>query len=113
MSSETFDFLGFVIYTWNVDQRRCRVTKPSEWPFTRMKQLIREKSAREHRDITYREIAEETGLAWSTVERYANNRVRRPDLEVVAKLCAFFGVSLSEFVVEDDEASEQTAVAAP
>ena len=77
-----------------------------EWPFTRMKQLMREKAARDGKRITYSDIAQATGLAWSTVERYANNRVRRPDLEVVAKLCDYFGVSLSEFVLGEGDSPE-------
>ncbi|HML25038.1 MAG TPA: helix-turn-helix transcriptional regulator [Aggregatilinea sp.] len=72
------------------------------YPFTRMKELMQRKETRTGQQVTYQDIANATGLSISTVERYANNRVMRPDLRIVRKLCDYFGISLSEFVVQDD-----------
>lgn len=83
------------------------------FPFNRMKVLMLQLSAQKKTRITYEDIARETGLSVNTVERYANNRVVRPDLRVVQKLCNYFGVPLNEFVIQPgDEFPEYVAVAA-
>ena len=81
------------------------------WPFTRMKELMMRRETRTGTQLTYQDIADATGLSVSTVERYANNRVRRPDLTVVRQLCEYFGVSLRDFVFQEDEPGEVVAVA--
>lgn len=80
------------------------MSEPNEeyWPFTRMKELMQRQETLTGQQVTYADVANGTGLSVSTVERYANNRVLRPDLRIVKKLCDYFQVSLSEFVVQED-----------
>jgi len=71
------------------------------WPFNRMKFLMLQMENK-GKSVTYKDIADATGLSVNTVERYANNRVVRPDLRIVEKLRKFFGVSLKDFVIDDE-----------
>lgn len=68
---------------------------------TRMLQLLLAKSAREGHRITFDEVAEATGLGRSTIIRYTNKEISRPDWAVVETLCDYFGVSLMEFIDTD------------
>lgn len=56
-----------------------------------LEQFIREKEAEWKRNITWREISEETGLSESTLSRVIHS-AKRPDLETIGKLCKFFNI---------------------
>ncbi len=82
---------------------------------TRLNQLKREKSARDEREITYQEIADAAGIAYSTIQRYAHDVVPRPDYTVLASLSAYFGIPVEQLVIaveEDENSGELVAVAA-
>lgn len=72
------------------------------WRLDRIKILMFEKSIRDERRITYKDIVDATGVSWPTVERYANGRAERPDPANVAKIAKYFGVSIQYFL-EDSE----------
>lgn len=59
----------------------------------KLKQFIREYEAAQQRDVTWAEIREATGLAETTINRLLNENPRRVDLDVLERLCQFFGVS--------------------
>jgi DNA-binding Xre family transcriptional regulator len=58
----------------------------------RLAELKREKEQRDGKTITWEHVAEGTGLAYSTVLRWANDNVDRYDEKALVKLCEFFGV---------------------
>jgi transcriptional regulator with XRE-family HTH domain len=61
-----------------------------------------EKSPSMGRRITYKDLAEATGLGESTIERYANDRQSDPPYRIVRALAVFFGVSV-EYFMRDSE----------
>ncbi len=56
----------------------------------RLNQLIREKQAEWRKDITYRELSKETGIAQSTLVRLRKGKTQRVDLNVLDSLCKYF-----------------------
>lgn len=52
----------------------------------------REKEKEWRRNITVKEVSEATGISRNTINSYLQQDVERPDLEVIGKLCQFFGV---------------------
>jgi transcriptional regulator with XRE-family HTH domain len=74
---------------------------------SKIKALMLEKGLREKRRITYQDIAEGTGLTWSTVERYANGRSKRPDPAKVALIAEYFEVDSEYFLSNEDESGNK------
>ena len=61
--------------------------------------LRRLKAYREHRDLSIRTIAEETGLSQGAILRVKNLKLERVSLSTLERLCRYFGVaSLSELM---------------
>lgn len=56
----------------------------------RFRQLRREMSAREQRDITLKDVSEATGIAISTLSRLESGSAKGVELETLAKLAAFY-----------------------
>lgn len=74
---------------------------------TRLRQLKRKMSLETGRDITYQDIANETGLSYQTVHRYATKVIPRPDYETVVTLAKFFGVPVEELILETESGNEE------
>lgn len=73
----------------------------------RFMELLAVKARLEHRKISQREVARETGLAKRTVDSYAKNEVTRYDAPVVLALCKYLGCEAGELlVIEEIEESE-------
>lgn len=87
---------------------------------TQIEQWKRELSAELRRDVTYEEIAAETGLSYSTLMKHANHVFKRPDYGTAARICDFFNARsqkertpLHYFLeVTEDEQGEKMAVTA-
>ena len=61
--------------------------------------LRRRKEFKEARDLPLRVVAEETGLSTSTLQRVKKSQVKNITVEVLDKLCGYFGAkSLCELV---------------
>lgn len=73
---------------------------------TRIKQLLREKSAREGRNVTQKELAEFVGVQQVVISKYANGKITRPHMPHLFKMCEFFGVTLNDLVVTDEGVAE-------
>ena len=58
--------------------------------YNRMKILIAQKEFKEKRKLTYRVIAEETGLSIGTITSYLTQRAGRFDAPTLEKLCNYF-----------------------
>lgn len=53
----------------------------------------KEKEIERGRKITTQEVAHATGVSRATISAYLSNKVDRPDLEIIDKLCKYFGVA--------------------
>ena len=71
------------------------------------------KERQEKRRITHRDIVKETNISKSTVGSYLRNEVQRPDLEVVAILCDYLGITVWDFFTEVEGADEPKQLEAP
>ena len=56
----------------------------------RFRQLRREMSAREHRDITLKDVSEATGIAISTLSRLESGNAKGIELETLTKLATYY-----------------------
>ena len=56
----------------------------------RFRQLRREMSAREQRDVTLKDVSEATGIAISTLSRLESGSAKGVELETLAKLAAYY-----------------------
>lgn len=70
---------------------------------TNVRQLILDKSAREGRRITYKEVANDIGLSEITISRWARNEIERIDLSMIKLLCDYFNCTFEELVQYDPE----------
>ncbi len=58
--------------------------------------------------LTQKELAEQLGVSYSTISMYERGH-RQPDLEMLAKLAAFFGVSVDSFFGRETGETETPA----
>ncbi len=66
---------------------------------TRFDELRRTKGLREDRDLSLRQVSEETGLGFNTLQRLRKGETERVALSTLDKLCDYFGlVSLCELI---------------
>ena len=56
----------------------------------RLRELIGEKSRREHRRITYDDILRQCGVNKNTLTRLANDRADMVGISVIDRLCTYF-----------------------
>ncbi|NJL93942.1 MAG: helix-turn-helix transcriptional regulator [Anaerolineae bacterium] len=56
----------------------------------------------EERNISQARLARDTAIAINTLRAYRHNWIKRPDLDIIEKLCQYFGVSVAELIVRDD-----------
>jgi DNA-binding Xre family transcriptional regulator len=59
----------------------------------RFRQLRREMSAREQRDITLQDVSAATGIAISTLSRLESGKAKGVELETLAKLAAYYSAN--------------------
>lgn len=66
---------------------------------TRFDELRRTKGLNENRDLSLRQVAEETGLGFNTLQRLRKGETERVALSTLDKLCDYFGLtSLCELI---------------
>ena len=69
-----------------------------------LKILLAEKEMREHRTISLRKLIEESGASASTVNRLANNTIRRLPLDDLATICTYLECEIGELLrLEKDD----------
>jgi transcriptional regulator with XRE-family HTH domain len=74
----------------------------------RIKELIREKSEREGRNITQREVSEGSGVEQSMLSRYANGLPGSFNGDTIERLLDYFEVNIDElFCREADQATAE------
>lgn len=70
-------------------------------------ELLANKQAKEGKVITITEVAERTGLAYTTLKRWAGGDIERVDFPIVQKLCDFFDCSMEELVSYRPQVSQK------
>jgi len=65
----------------------------------KFKELLAEKSFQEGRRVTLDEVSKETGIHRTTLSRLSNVKGYNVTTDVLDKLCAFFGVKISDVAV--------------
>lgn len=61
--------------------------------------LLAQKETREKRHITLKEVQRETGIAWTTLQHWANNNVTRFDVPVITALCGYLECEVGDLLV--------------
>jgi DNA-binding Xre family transcriptional regulator len=68
----------------------------------RLAEIKREKEEREGASISWDKVAKDTGLAYTTILRWANDHINRFDDETLAKLCEYFEVQPGDILKYED-----------
>lgn len=68
-----------------------------------LKPLLAAKEVREHRTISLRKMVEESGASVSTVNRLANNTIKRLPLDDLATICVYLECEIGDLLrLEED-----------
>jgi DNA-binding Xre family transcriptional regulator len=70
----------------------------------RLRQLRREMSAKEQRDITLKDVSEATGIAVSTLSRLESGSAKGVELETLAKLAAYYKADSGDDLLSVEDA---------
>lgn len=76
-----------------------KANQPLLMPYLRLNEIKAETEDRTGQKITWEKVGKDTGLAYTTVLRYAKNRVDRYDSKTMIKFAEYFNVDLSELLV--------------
>lgn len=69
----------------------------------RFRILLAEKATGERHSIAINDVQRETGIAWSTLNSWANNQVTRYDAQVIKGLCEYFDCQVGDLLVFERE----------
>lgn len=69
----------------------------------RFRMLLAEKATKEQHSISIKDVQRDTGVAWSTLNSWANNRVTRYDALVIQTLCGYFNCQVGDILVLVDD----------
>lgn len=67
---------------------------------SRFKILLAEKEIREKRQITLKDVAQETGVSIYTVTGFANNSLKEIPSEALLKICEYLDCEVGELVIK-------------
>jgi len=65
--------------------------------------LLAQKATRHQQNIALMDVQLETGIAWSTLNSWANNQVTRYDAPVIMALCEYFNCQVGDLLVYEKE----------
>lgn len=65
--------------------------------------LLAQKATNEQRNISLKEVSRDTGIAWSTLNAWANNLVTRYDAPVIDALCAYFDCEVGDLLIRESD----------
>lgn len=65
--------------------------------------LLAQKATKQKQNITLMDVQRETGIAWSTLNSWANNQVTRYDAPVIKTLCEYFDCQVGDLIVFEKE----------
>lgn len=69
----------------------------------RFRMLLAQKATREQHSIAINDVQRQTGIAWSTLNAWANNQVTRYDAPVIQALCEYFDCQVGDLLVIEKE----------
>jgi putative transcriptional regulator len=61
--------------------------------------LLAQKATRQQQNIALMDVQRETGIAWSTLNSWANNQVTRYDAPVIQALCEYLDCQVGDLLV--------------
>jgi putative transcriptional regulator len=67
--------------------------------------LLAQKATKQQQNISLMDVQRETGIAWSTLNSWANNQVTRYDAPVIKALCESFDCQVGDLLVFEKEIS--------
>ena len=76
----------------------------------RFSSLLADRRIKEQRNIPLTEVEKETGISYPTLLGWANNTVKRFDIQTIDRLCQYFNVEpgkLFEYVPNDSPATKK------
>lgn len=73
----------------------------------RFRILLAEKATKEQHNIAINDVRRETGIAWSTLNAWANNQVTRYDAPVIQALCEYFNCQVGDLLVFEKDSTFQ------
>jgi DNA-binding Xre family transcriptional regulator len=71
--------------------------------YNKFRLLLAQKADNEKRNIPLKEVQRETGIAWTALQAWANNKVHRFDEPVIIKLCDYLGCDIKDLLVYEKE----------
>lgn len=74
---------------------------------TRLRQLRREKSARENREVYAHEVASAIGLSDKNWLEYETNKKKDISFELMARICAYYGIGIDQLIELTEEERKQ------
>ena len=74
--------------------------------------LLAQKATKLQKNIALMDVQRETGIAWSTLNAWANNQVTRYDAPVIKALCEYFDCQVGDLLVYEKEDNFLTAAKA-
>lgn len=79
----------------------------------RFRELLAIKERKEKRTISQREVAAVTGIAKTTVDRYARNEVLQYDVKVLLLMVDYLECGLGDFLAVETEEIEDPEIKTP
>ena len=67
--------------------------------YNRFRVLLAEKAEKEQKNIPLKEVERRTGITWTTLQSWANNKVSRFDEPVIIALCDFLECEVGDLLV--------------
>ena len=65
--------------------------------------LLAQKATREQKNIPLNRVSVDTGIAWSTLQSWANNKVTRFDESVIIALCDYLECDIADLLIYERE----------
>ena len=65
----------------------------------RFRILVAQKAMKQQQNINLSDVQRETGIAWSTLNSWANNQVTRYDSAILVSLCDYFNCQVGDLLV--------------
>lgn len=65
--------------------------------------LLAQKATKQQQNTALTDVQRETGIAWSTLNSWANNQLTRYDVPVIMALCEYFDCQVGDLPVYEKE----------
>ena len=65
--------------------------------------LLAQKATREQKNIPLNRVSVDTGIAWSTLQSWANNKVTRFDEPVIIAFCDYLDCDIADLLIYEKE----------